>query len=590
MDDNVSVSNASAEKQTPEKTKTSEDNCVFTPHKSANYISPEKKQLSRKRKSNQDEWKRNKNKKRRCAGEEYISSSGKKVPKRTLKPIDCSGCKFKCSMKISEEQRQSLFATYWGKENYALQREFICQNITVSDVKRSSSTPRRRAISAKFSFQIEQSTIRVCKSFFLRTLDIGKKTVDYALKKQQHGTFQGTDLRGKKPSKNKTSEETVNFVRDHKESFPTVKSHYTRKTSKRQYLNGDLNITKMYTMYKEKCKTEKRTHVSEKVYRNIFCENYNYSFHKPKKDQCSLCTLYLQHKMNGTLTPQMENDYKEHLKRKDEARDEKGRDKKRAREDKSFHSCTFDLEAVLSTLVGEFYYKRKLSCYNLTFYSLGDRKGICYLWDESQGERGSSEIGSCLLMYISRLSGHTSAIKEITFYSDSCGGQNRNQFVSSALLYAINVNSKIEIINQKFFERGHSEMEADSMHSAIEQAKKCTSIFVPSQWATVITMARKRDPYIVIPLKYDQFKDLKKLRRDQCNNMKVDVNGKSVNWLKVKLLQYRKTDPDSVYVNYTYDKNCFTEKKVKTKPKRGKKGLQISSLYSPILHYRLVSC
>ena len=61
-------------------------------------------------------------------------------------------------MKISEEQRQSLFDTYWGKENYALQREFICQNITVSDVKRSSSTP---AISAKFSFKIEQSTIRV---------------------------------------------------------------------------------------------------------------------------------------------------------------------------------------------------------------------------------------------------------------------------------------------------------------------------------------------------------------------------------------------------------------------------------------------
>ena len=172
----------------------------------------------------------------------------------------------------------------------------------------------------------------------------------------------------------------------------------------------------------------------------------------------------------------------------------------------SFHSCTFDLEAVLSTpcsLVGEFYYKRKLSCYNLSFYSFGDRKGICYLWDESQGGRGSSEIGSCLLMYISRLTDHTSAIKEITLYSDSCGGQNRNQFVLSALVYAININNKLEIINQNFFERGHSEMEADSMHSAIEQAKKCTSIFVPSQWATVISMARKRHPYIGTPLKYD---------------------------------------------------------------------------------------
>ena len=84
-------------------------------------------------------------------------------------------------------------------------------------------------------------------------------------------------------------------------------------------------------------------------------------------------------------------------------------------------------------------------------------------------------------MYISRLTDHTSAIKEITLYSDNCGGQNRNQFVLSALLYAININNKLEILNQKSFERGHSEIEADSMHSAIEQAKKCTSIFVPSQ-------------------------------------------------------------------------------------------------------------
>ena len=55
---------------------------MFTPHKSASYVSPEKKQLFRKRKSNRDEWKRNKNKKRHCAGEEYISNTGKKVPKR----------------------------------------------------------------------------------------------------------------------------------------------------------------------------------------------------------------------------------------------------------------------------------------------------------------------------------------------------------------------------------------------------------------------------------------------------------------------------------------------------------------------------
>ena len=54
---------------------------------------------------------------------------------------------------------------------------------------------------------------------------------------------------------------------------------------------------------------------------------------------------------------------------------------------------------------------------------------------------------------------------------------------SSAFLYAINVTNKIEVINQKLFEQGHLEMEADStaLQSANEQAKKCNNIFVPSQ-------------------------------------------------------------------------------------------------------------
>lgn len=55
-------------------------------------------------------------------------------------------------------------------------------------------------------------------------------------------------------------------------------------------------------------------------------------------------------------------------------------------------------------------------------------------------------------------------------------------------------------------------MEADSVHSVIERAKQCTSIFVPLQWSTVILTARMHDPYAEIPLKYDKFKDLKTLK------------------------------------------------------------------------------
>lgn len=54
------------------------------------------------------------------------------------------------------------------------------------------------------------------------------------------------------------------------------------------------------------------------------------------------------------------------------------------------------------SLVSQVYYKRKLSCYNLSFYSLGD-KGTCFLWNETDGERGSCEVATCLHKYVTSL-------------------------------------------------------------------------------------------------------------------------------------------------------------------------------------------
>lgn len=38
----------------------------------------------------------------------------------------------------------------------------------------------------------------------------------------------------------------------HIKSFPTVESHYTRKDTNRKYLSPELNIKKMYELYKDK--------------------------------------------------------------------------------------------------------------------------------------------------------------------------------------------------------------------------------------------------------------------------------------------------------------------------------------------------
>lgn len=123
------------------------------------------------------------------------------------------------------------------------------------------------------------------------------------------------------------------------------------------------------------------------------------SFFNPKKDQCEVCA---QHK-NKTIT---DEDYNEHLRRKDEAMNAKNLNKIRATEDNAFLSATFDLQSILqmpSSGVSQMYYSLKLCAYNLTIYEASPpNNAFCFAWTEINGQRGSTEIGTALLRWIKK--------------------------------------------------------------------------------------------------------------------------------------------------------------------------------------------
>ena len=124
-----------------------------TPHKRAKYLSPEKDQSSRKRKSTPALWKRNVRKRNTNYGKEYTNEKGKDIPARCMKAIDCSKCRFKCSAKIDEETRQSIFTSYWDLGNYERQRHFICQNsVTVKPQRRRQNVKNMRHASHQHYF------------------------------------------------------------------------------------------------------------------------------------------------------------------------------------------------------------------------------------------------------------------------------------------------------------------------------------------------------------------------------------------------------------------------------------------------------
>lgn len=172
------------------------------------------------------------------------------------------------------------------------------------------------------------------------------------------------------------------------------------------------------------------------------------------------------------------------------------------------------------SLVSELYYSRKLCCYNLTFYSLSDKHVTCHLWDETQRKRDSCEIATCLMKQTQSVCSST-PIEHITYFSDTCGGQNRNKFVAASFVYVISKCPCLKTLKQKFLQSGHSQMECDSVHATIENVKKKNSIYVPSQWITLIFNARKRNPYVTIPLKYNHVTDFKSFVQKQSLNFQT---------------------------------------------------------------------
>ena len=91
-------------------------------------------------------------------------------------------------------------------------------------------------------------------------------------------------------------------------------------------------------------------------------------------------------------------------------------------------------------------------------------------------------------------------------------------------------------------------MECDSMHAA----KSKTQIFVPSQCETVITMARRKNPYHVVTLKHYDFKDFKEA--------KIKANTKSqrrqpCKWREMKWIRFTKNEPELCLFKYSFDES-----------------------------------
>lgn len=408
---------------------------------------------------------------------------------------------------------------------------------------------------------------------FLNTLAISDKVVHTVCKKLENSVTILPDIRGKhKTRPNKISDELKNHVREHIHNFPVVESHYNRENTKKQYLECTLSIAKMHRLFQEwilnKNVTSKTQNTTLRQYTDIFNE-FNYSFHKPKKDLCDVCERY----KNLNIADQEEEKdlYSEHVQNKTIARGKKNVDKERSIKDKEFCVAVFDLEKVLNTPQGDvssFYYKRKFATYNFTIFDIGKKHGYCFVWHQSEGNRGSNEIATCLLKFLKIIKDQ--GVKEVVLYSDNCGGQNRNRFVYSMWEYAA-FTLKLKITH-RFLERGHTQNEGDSMHAVIENAKKGKVIYTPDQWVTLIRCAKvKGEPYTVFEMSYNDFLDFKPLVENTFLNWKTESDDKTlIKWNNIKELSVNFEYPHSLQIKYNLNSTDFIQINLIKKGQRGR--------------------
>ena len=209
-----------------------------------------------------------------------------------LKPCTC---KKQCSEKISDDQRTKMHEQFWNL-SYDARGNWILQHVKHIAVKRRNRkgcTPR--SSSYEYSLTDEFGTfVNVCQLMFLNTLGYksNRKLVTIFTKISLGDIFIPSDKRGRHDAHTRISDEDLNKITDHINSFNPAISHYRCKYAHFcRYLTSELNVN---IMYKDFCVQYPFVKVSYSVYCRKL-KKMNISFSKLSEEECEVCLIHETH-------------------------------------------------------------------------------------------------------------------------------------------------------------------------------------------------------------------------------------------------------------------------------------------------------
>lgn len=301
-------------------------------------------------------------------------------------------------------------------------------------IRKVGQDPRPREVTHRYFAEVKGRKIEIYKGCFRKIFCETNKFIETVIKKKNKTVLGQTspDKRGRSQPSNTISESAIKLIKDHIISYPAYESHYNRKDSSKKYLAVGLNLSIMYDMYKEKIKTP----VSRTYFSNIF-RTMCLAFKHPSVNTCNKCVSFsstIKFAQEPELC-QLKTSFNLHKSEAEFAYTCKKKDKSSDTNEK--RTYCFDLQQCLPTPIltsNTVFYKRQLRTFNLTVYDCFLKQATCYMWHEAEGGRGANQIASCIFHFILNLSPE---IKEIIFYSDTCGGQNKNSHVAAMFMCAM---------------------------------------------------------------------------------------------------------------------------------------------------------
>ncbi|KAL4153679.1 hypothetical protein QTP88_001512 [Uroleucon formosanum] len=441
-----------------------------------------------------------------------LSDVGKKINLSSHEAgKDCKCFHFKCFEIINKTDRAKLLRYFNELKSHDEQNNYLAGLITILPVQnrrpRLGEGAAKRDSSFAYRVRIHDDVVNkpdvpVCAKAFCALHGITKNKLTYLQKGMKMTDQAPRDMRGKHSTLHrKLNEHTKRLICDHIKRFKGRKSHYSLKDSKKMYLPEDLNVKKMFTMFKQLHPT---VVVSYETFRCILNSEFNISFGYPRTDTCTTCDEFLA--QLKTLSPVTDDKEIQNLTTKNMLHKGKAETfyvrKKIARQEakktKKMAAVCMDFGKNVSLpniTTNDVYYKRQLSMYSFNIHILSSQQSIFYVYNESIAKKGANEVASFIFHFI--MNYLDDDVEELQIFCDSAGGQNKNHTIFRFIHYIVNNQIHgLKNIKITFPVRGHSYLECDKNVGLWKLKEKMET---PKDFKSMIKNSRiKPSPFVVV--------------------------------------------------------------------------------------------